>query len=199
MAKLSKNEREAKRLGISLSDYKAQRGKSNDYGSFIDEIFQEKVTTDFEEDYEKSGAKDIHLENAKALMTPYYEKQVGQYMEDLNAWSQMESVSYERSLRRARASMAVRGGAIGSEREGTEGEMAYDREADRRSKISTAERTVGTERIKGAGYNPVAGTPEEGSIYAEMTGAIEDTALTYKNDWLETKVSEANRKYRSKG
>ena len=199
MAKLSKNEKEAAKLGMTLKDYKASKGKSNDYGSFIDEIFQEKVTADFEEDYEKSGAKDLHMENAKSLMAPYYEKQVGQYMEDLNAWSQMESVSYERSLRRARASMAVRGGAIGSERDTAEGEMAYDREAERRSKISTAERTVGTERIKQAGYNPVAGTPEEGSIYAEMTGAIEDTALTYKNDWLETKVSEANRKYRSKG
>jgi hypothetical protein len=133
--------------------------------------FDEKYTEDLEaEDFAQ----------AEALYTPYFEQQIANELEDLNAYTEVESVNYERSLRSARISMASGGGAIGSEREREESEITQDYDARRKSRVRQTERTVGTEKLTNAGFES-AGQQQEGSLVGNLKEAIQEGQLWYKN------------------
>lgn len=192
----SKNEKEAAKRGISLKEYKKSKGKkskkkskkNDSYKDIIDSVLkatpaQQEVLPDFETTYTPElEAED--LAQSEALYTPYFEQQIANELEDLNAWSEAESISYDRSLRRARISLASQGGAIGEgtngERQTQEGEMATDREADRQNTIRGVERNIGTARLTGAGFKST-GQSQEGAIVGKLKGAIQEGQLWYKN------------------
>lgn len=154
---------------------------------------QQKVLPDFETTYsDKLEAEDYA--QAEALYTPYFEQQIANELEDLNAWNEAESISYERSLRRARVSLAATGGAIGDERVQQEGEITQDHSANVENTVRGIERKVGTDRIKNAGYQS-AGQTQEGSIVGELKTAIQEGQLWYKNQRAQRYYGNANTYY----
>jgi hypothetical protein len=214
-AKLSDREKEAAKMGLSLKDYlktdeykKFKKSKdskeSSDkgYKDIIDSILkatpaQQEVLPDFETTYTPDlEAED--LTQSEALYTPYFEQQIANELEDLNAWSEAENVSYDRSLRRARISLAAQGGAIGEgatgERQTQEGEMAQDRETTRNETIRGVERNIGTEKLTGAGYQS-AGQTQEGSIVGKMKTSIQEGQLWYKNQRAQRYYGDAKTYY----
>jgi len=179
-------------------DEKAKKDSDNDYKDIIKSILestpaQQEVLPDFETTY----SSDLEAEDytqAEALYKPYFERQIANELEDLNAWSEAESISYERSLRRARFSLAASGGAIGSERTTQESEMAQDEQMKTESQIRGVERNVGTEAIKNAGYQS-GGQTQEGSIVGKMKTAIQEGQLWYKNQRAQRYYGNANTYY----
>jgi hypothetical protein len=154
---------------------------------------QQKVLPDFETTY----SDDLEAEDyaqSEALYKPYFEQQIANELEDLNAWSEAESISYDRSLRRARFSLAAQGGAIGSERMTEEGEISSDHETNVQNTVRGVERSVGTDKIKNAGYQS-AGQTQEGSIVGKMKTAIQEGQLWYKNQRAQRYYGNANNYY----
>jgi hypothetical protein len=198
--KLSKNEKAAAKAGVSTKEYKASKkskskksSKKSSSSSVKDLVNKsiksilnvtpafQKTAADFESTvYTPEIAAEDEVQ-AKALFEPYFNEQINTLLEDLNVVEQMESVSYDRSLRRARSSMAQAGGAIGTQREENDKMITDDYQYNRNNRLRTSERTIGTERMQGAGYQPVAGTPQEGSLIREMKGTIADQILWNKN------------------
>jgi hypothetical protein len=121
---------------------------------------------------------------SEALYKPYFEQEISNELEDLNAWNESENISYDRSLRRARISLASQGGAIGEgetgERQTEERDMNADREAQRQGVLTGVERRIGTDRLTGAGFTST-GQNQEGSIVGTMKEAIQEGQLWYKN------------------
>lgn len=154
---------------------------------------QQKVLPDFETTYnDKLEAEDYS--QSEALYTPYFEQQIANELEDLNAWSEAENVSYDRSLRRARISLAAQGGAIGSERTTEEGEITTDHETNVQNTVRGVERSVGTDKIKNAGYQS-SGQKQEGSLIGQMKEAIQGGQLWYKNQRAQRYYGNANTYY----
>lgn len=182
----------------SKSSKKKKKSESSNYKDIIKEIMkatpaQQKVLPDFETTYsDKLEAEDYA--QSEALYKPYFEQQIANELEDLNAWNEAESISYERSLRRARVSLAATGGAIGSEREQQEGEISQDHESNVENTVRGIERKVGTERIKNAGYQS-AGQTQEGSIVGKLKTAIQEGQLWYKNQRAQRYYGNANTYY----
>lgn len=204
-----------KRTSKELAEAKARQAKNtakksgsstgaSGYGALVDKISagvlgsakkEKNPVKDFEKVYNKKLQKE-DLEQSKALFEPYYNDKISTVLEDLNTTLQMDSVSYERTLRRARSSMAISGGAIGSERDSAEGEMAADNTAGRTAKIKTAERAVGTEKLTAAGYAS-AGTTREGELVGEMKKSIADQQLWYKNQRAQRYYADSGAYYAS--
>ncbi len=140
---------------------------------------QQPVLADFESTYTPAvQAED--MAQSEALYTPYFKQQIANQLEDLNAFSQTESVNYDRSLRSARASLAATGGAIGSERDTKEGNITQDYNTTMDNQVRGVERNVGTDAIKNAGYQS-NGQTQEGDIVGKMKSAIQEGQLWYKN------------------
>jgi hypothetical protein len=189
---VSKREWEAAKAG-KPAPY--NKGGREQYGSLVDQIAtsilgvapkEKKAPKDFDDVYTSKLQKEDE-DQARSMFEPFYNEKINGILEDLNTVMQMESVNYERSLRRARASMAQAGGAIGTERTNAEGEMNQDYQTNRNIRIRSAEKQVGTERIKGAGYTPT-NNPLEGSLISEMKQNIAEQTL-----W--NKQQRANRYY----
>lgn len=195
--KLSAREEWAAKTGRPKEEYKGSSSKksskkdeNSSISSLVDRVagsildttpaFQ-KTAADFESTIYTPALQAEDEAQSRALFEPYYNEEISNLLEDLNTTEQMESVSYERTLRRARASLAAQGGAIGTEREGVDKEIGDGYEYGKKKRITEAERAVGTERLQGAGFQPVTGSPQEGSIIREMKANIADQTLWYKN------------------
>jgi hypothetical protein len=156
----------------------------NSYGDIVKNIMgatpaQQKVIKPFEDTYTPELEAEDYAQS-EALYKPFYEKQIANELEDLNAWSEADSVSYDRSLRRARFSLAASGAAIGGDRTTVEGEMDTDHKAEVANQVRGVERLVGTDRIVNGGYQS-AGQNQEGSIVGGMKAQIQEGQLWYKN------------------
>lgn len=182
------------------SSKKSKKSDSSDkgYKDIIKSIMkstpaQQKVLPDFETTYnDKLQAEDYA--QSEALYKPYFEQQIANELEDLNAWSEAESVSYDRSLRRARFSLATGGGAIGSERTTQEGEITTDHNTNVQNTVRGTERAIGTDAIKNGGYQS-AGQTQEGDIVGKMKTAIQEGQLWYKNQRAQRYYGNANTYY----
>ena len=158
--------------------------KKGGYSDIVDEVLkntpaQQEVLPDFETTY---GA-DLQAEDmaqSEALYKPYFEKEIANELEDLNAWSESENISYDRSLRRARFSLAASGAAIGSERTTQEGDITTDHETNVQNTVRGVERQIGTDAIKNGGFQS-AGANQEGALVGKMKTAVQEGQLWYKN------------------
>lgn len=157
---------------------------SNSYKDIVQQVLgatpAQQPTID---NFEKTYTADLQAEDmaqSEALYKPYFEQQIANELEDLNAWSEAESVSYDRSLRRARFSLAASGGAIGSERTTAEGDMATDEKAKVDNTVRGYERSIGTDAIVNGGFQS-AGQTQEGDIVGKMKTAVQEGQLWYKN------------------
>ncbi len=193
--KISKSQ--ASSMGAKQSSSSSGQASSG-YGSLVDSATQailgsSKKNADPVKDFEKVYSKKLtkeDLDQAKALFEPYYNNKISTILEDLNTTLESDSISYDRTLRRARASMALSGGAIGTERTSAEGEMQTDYNTNRTGKIKQAERVVGTDKLTSAGIAS-AGTTQEGSLISEMKNNIADQQLWYKNQRAERYYADA--------
>ena len=204
-------EKLAAEAGMTLKQYlktdaykkaKKEKDKKNDgdkgYKDIIDSILkntpaQQEVLPDFESTY-SSELQAEDMTQSEALYKPYFEKQIADELEDLNAWSEAENVSYDRSLRRARFSLAAGGGAIGSERTTQEGDITTDHERNVENTVRGVERNVGSAAIKNGGYQS-AGTEQEGALVGKMKEAIQGGQLWYKNQRAQRYYGNANNYY----
>lgn len=182
---------------------KESSSSDGDISSLVDKVSQEilGVTPGFQkpvEDFETKYTPELQAEDeaqSRALFEPYYNDKINSLLEDLSSTEQLESVSYDRTLRRARASLARAGGAIGTEREEADKEITDRQTSERNTRLKTAERTIGTDRLTGAGFQGVTGTPQEGSLLSEMKGNIEDQKLWYKNQRANRYYGDAKKYY----
>lgn len=133
---------------------------------------------------------------AEALFNPFYEEQVANLLEDLDNVEQMESVNYQRTLRRARFSMASGGGAIGTERETNDQEITDNYTYNKNNRAKEAERTVGTERLTGAGFSSVTNSPQEGSLIRDWKANIADQKLRSKEQRQQRWAFDADQYYK---
>ena len=154
---------------------------------------QKKILPPFEEKY-NNALKAEDYTQAEALYTPYFKKQIANQLEDLNAWSEAEDTNYERSLRRARFSLAAQGGAIGTERQKAENDITKGHQQRTNNAVRGTERAVGTKNIKNAGYQS-AGQNQQGSITEKMKEAIQSGQLWYKNQRAQRYYGEAKTYY----
>lgn len=194
---------------VSSSSKSSKKSKSSkdsgsgDISDLVDKVSKEILgsTPGFQapaEDFETKYTPELQAEDeaqSRALFEPYYNDQVSALLEDLSSTEAMESVSYDRTLRRARASLAQQGGAIGSEREMADKEITDRQTNERNTRLKTAERTIGTERLTGAGFQGVTGSPQEGSLIREMKGNIADQSLWYKNQRAQRYYGDAKTYY----
>ena len=177
------------RGGLSVPEWEKKYGKkwegdssSSKYSDIVKAALentpgQQKTLSLFEDTYTGKLKKEDYAQS-KALYTPWFMKQIGNELEDLNAWAEGENINYERSLRRARFSMAVGGGAIGTERKNVEGEYKKDHEARLSESVRGTERKIGTKRIKQAGYQSASVDKEKGSIVDNMAAAIQEEGFS---------------------
>jgi hypothetical protein len=179
----------------------AKKKKKKKYGSILDEVLkntpaQQDVQPTFEEFY--AAHPELQQEDvaqAEAQVKPYIEHQIQSELEDLNLWTQSASADYTRSLRRARATMASQGGAIGSERTTTEGEMASDYNLSNTERQKQTAKQVGTERMNQAGYNNYT-TVQEGALPASQKTMIADWTQWYKEQRANRYWSDLNNYYK---
>ncbi len=151
------------------------------------------VARDFEEIYTPElEAED--LAQAEASVKPYFEEQIRRELEDLNAFVEVENVNYERSLRRARFSLAARGGGIGTERVQIENEITSDHQRAINEKLRAAERDVGTKKLTEAGYAS-QGTNLKGDVIDKMEQAIFNEQQQNKRHRAERYYADVNRYY----
>lgn len=201
-------EKAASEAGMSLKAYlktdaykkakkerDSEKKEKSDYSDLVKSVLkntpaQQPVLEEFEKTYTPALEAEDYAQ-AEALYTPYFEQQIKNELEDLNAFTQTESVNYDRSLRSARASLAASGGAIGTERESKEGEITQDHEANVRNTVRGVERTVGTEKLQGAGYQS-AGQTQEGSIVGKLKTAVQEGQLWYKNQRAQRYMGNSN-------
>lgn len=153
-----------------------------------------KPVQDFEQIYTPE-LQNEDIAQSKALFEPFYNNQISSLLEDLSSTEQMESMSYDRTLRRVRFSMAAGGGAIGSEREMADKEITDRQQYEKTGRMKSAERTVGTERLQGAGFKSVTGSPVEGSLIGEMKANIADQTLWNKNQRMNRYYGDAQNYY----
>lgn len=204
-------EKEASKMGLSLKAYlktdaykKAKKARDAEEKSkkkksdIVKDILkatpaQQKVLPDFETTYSPELMAEDYTQ-AEALYKPYFEQQIANELEDLNAWSEAENVNYDRNLRRARFSLAVQGGAIGSERTDVEGEITTDHNTSVKNTTRGVERRIGTQRLTGAGFQGT-GQQQEGSLVGEMKAAIQEGQLWYKNQRAQRYYGNANNYY----
>lgn len=194
---------------VSSSSKSSKKSKSSkdsgsgDISDLVDKVSKEILgsTPGFQapaEDFETKYTPELQAEDeaqSRALFEPYYNDQVSALLEDLSSTEAMESVSYDRTLRRARASLAQGGGAIGTEREGADKEITDRQGNERTGRLKSAERTIGTERLTGAGFQSVTGSPQEGSLIGEMKGNIAEQSLWYKNQRAQRYYGDAKTYY----
>lgn len=203
VAKPSKNEIAAAKAGMSVKEWNAKKKKSSsgsekNYKSVVDSILkstpaQQKVLPDFETTYTPElQAED--MAQSEALYKPFFEHQIANELEDLNAWSQSENTDYERNLRRARISLGQGGGAIGNERDTVESEITTDRNARRANTLRETERSIGTEALQGAGFSS-GGAVQEGEKIGKMKEAIQAGQLWYKNQRAQRYYGDAKTYY----
>jgi len=185
MAKYNVSKREAKEQGIERVKI-GSSSKDKDYSSsdLVDAVLgvtqkEKDPLPTFEEIYTQE-LQDEDRTQAEELFKPYYEMEIAKQLEDLNAWSEMESIDYERTLRRGRASLAEQGGAIGGERETFQKEAKGEHERSTQNQVRTTEREIGTEKIKEAGYQS-GGLFQEGAMVGKMKSDIEGQALWNRN------------------
>lgn len=133
---------------------------------------------------------------AEALFNPFYEEQIANLLEDLDNVEQMESVNYQRTLRRARFSMASQGGAIGTEREQNDQEITDNYTYQKDNRVREAERTVGTDRLSGAGFSSVTNNPQEGSLIRDWKANIADQTLRNKEQRQQRWAFDAEQYYK---
>lgn len=201
-------EKLAAEAGMTLKQYlktdaykkaKKERDSSNkknsDYSNLAKSILkntsaQQPVLKEFEKTYTPE-LQAADYAQAEALYTPYFEQQIANELEDLNAFTQTESVNYDRNLRSARASLAARGGAIGTERENKEGELTEDYNTTVKNTVRGVERNVGTAKLTGAGYQS-AGQNQEGSIVGKLKTAVQEGQLWYKNQRAQRYMGNSN-------
>ncbi len=217
MAQYNVSKREAQKYGIKRvkigggSSKKGSKKRKKDkrggrYGkdtkNVISEIlgatpaFQD-VVKPFEEIYGEELQKEDQVQ-AEALMKPYFAQQISDTMEDLNAWKEMESVNYRRTLKQGRNKMAQLGAAIGSERTKWQGEVRSEKERRERDQVRVTERQVGTEEMRKAGFNPFYQN-RVGKITDAMNTAIEEQKLWYRNQRAQRYYADARNKYRQEG
>jgi len=146
----------------------------------------------FEETYTPELQQE-DLTQSKALFEPYFQQQISDVMEDLNAWAANEHVDYTRTLRRARASYASRNAGIGSQRQRAEEETTSDYQRRGKEMTKQTERNVGTEAIKEGGFTPFY-EGREGEIAGNMKTAIKDQQQKFKNEAI-GKYEDATSKY----
>lgn len=160
--------------------------------------FQPVIPT-FEEFYNANpGLGQEDQAQAKALFEPYYQLQISDIMEDLNAWVTNEKTDYDRTLRRGRASLAAQGGAIGGERQTFEKETTNDYQSNMQNKVRETERQVGSEAIGKAGINPIY-SDREGDIVGNMKSSIEEQALWYKDQRQQRYNMDTSNYYKQQG
>jgi len=177
---------------------KKKKDKKKKYSSILDSVLantpgQQPMQQTFEEFYAthpELQAEDIA--QAENLEKPFIERQISSELEDLQLWTQSATADYTRSLRRARATMAAQGGGIGSERTGTEGEMAADKKLSETTTQKGFAKSIGTDRLTQAGYNAY-NTPTEGSLPASQKANIAKSTQWYKTQrsnryWADTNV-----------
>lgn len=206
----SKNEKAAAKAGMTLKQYKASKGKkksskkssskSSDksYKDTINSILkatpaQQATLPDFDTTVYTPELQAEDMAQSEALYKPFFQNEIENELQDLNAWSQTETTNYERSLRRARISLGQGGGAIGGERQRIEGEMSTDRNAERTNTLRATERMIGTEALTGAGFGSTGN--QEGEIVGKMKAAVQEGQLWYKNQRAARYYGDANRYY----
>jgi hypothetical protein len=201
----SKNERRAAELGMTLKEYKKsdeyksrKSGSSGGYSDVVNSIlsatpgFQDPVAS-FEEIYtDELQAED--RAQAEALFKPYFAQQIADQMEDLRIGIENDSVDYNRTMRQGRVKMARGGGAVGSEREMWEEEVGRSRDTAKQSRIRSAERAVGSENIRTAGYNPLY-NGRVGTLTDDMNAAIEEQSVWYRTQRANRYYGDASRTY----
>lgn len=160
------------RGGLSKREYEKKYGTSGGGGSSSDSVKAFKYSS-------KDEKKDT--KKATEQVQPYYAQQIADTMEDLNAYIQTETTSYNRTMRRNRATMARQGTAVGSQRTGIEGETTADFNTNKNSMLQRAERMVGSTALTGGGFQSQYKDSRKGSINEEMQTAIEERKLYYKN------------------
>lgn len=204
---LSAREKWAKKTGRPKEEYeggnsdKKKKNKKKKYSSILDSVLantpaQQPVQQTFEEFYTahpELQAED--LAQAENQIKPAVEQKIQSELEDLNLWTQSNTADYTRSLRRARATMAVQGGAIGSERTTTEGEMQSDFDLANKVQQKGTAQQVGTERMNQAGYNAY-NTPTEGALPASQKTQIADWTQWYKEQRSNRYWSDVNTLYK---
>lgn len=205
-AKPSKNEIKAAKAGKSVKEYNAAKKKSfsssskssdSSYKKVIESILkatpaQQEVLPDFETTYTPELQAEDYTQS-EALYKPFFEKQIADELEDLNAWSQAENTNYDRNLRRARISIAQGGGAIGGERQRVEGEITTDHAQTVSNTLRATERSIGTEKLTAGGYQSQG--QQEGAKVAAMKEAIQGGQLWYKNQRAQRYYGDANTYY----
>lgn len=158
--------------------------------------FKETIPT-FEETYTEA-LQNEDAAQSKALFEPYYQGQISNVMEDLNAWVDSENVSYERTLRRGRASYASANTAIGSKRQNYEAEVTKDKETEQKNKLRETERNVGSQAVQNAGFTPYYSN-KEGEIQGKMKTAVEEQNLWYKTQRQNRYNSDMSKYYQQEG
>lgn len=179
----------------------SKKKKKKKYSSIVDSVLantpgQQSVMPTFDEYYASHPElAQEDLAQAQNQVNPSIAKDVANELEDLTLYTQSSTADYNRSLRRARATMAVQGGAIGSERTTVEGEMAADKQAaDKTAQKGTALK-VGTGAMNAAGFNDYT-TPQEGSLPASQKAQVADWQQWYKTNRANTYWSGANTYYK---
>jgi len=158
--------------------------------------FKETIPT-FEETYTPALQQE-DLAQSKALFEPYYQGQISNIMEDLNAWVSSENVSYERTLRRGRASYGAANTAIGTERQASEAQTTQDYATDKQQKIKETERNVGSNAVQNAGFTPYYSN-KEGDIIGKMNTAVQEQVQWYKNQRANRYNSDMSKYYQQEG
>ena len=180
----------------------AKKKNSKYLQSIIDSVMgatpkNRKLVDTFDEYYTKNPVlAQEDQKQSEAMMVPYYENLISNSLEDLNNYVANANVSYQRTLRRARNTLAKGGGAIGTEREGVEKDITQDKDQQVGEVVKETERKIGTEKTKQAGYNPV-GIFQEGSLVADMKSSIAEQNLWYRNQRAETYNANVARYYDS--
>jgi len=196
---MSKREYFAQQTGRPKSEYEKGSSGDTEISSIVKSIlgatpgFNNPDKT-FDEFYgEKQQAED--RKQSEALFSPYFEKQISDSLEDLNAWSEMDSINYNRTLRQGRSKMAQLGAAIGKERRDFEGEVTKEHEMGKQAKVRQTERQVGSEAIKKAGYSSIYGD-RLGELTDKRNSAIEEQVLWYRDQAMNQYNSTVNTAYK---
>lgn len=181
------------RGGLSKREYEKKYGKKFEGGessSSLSKIVKsvlgvtpkDGVLPSFEDIY-SSKLQEEDKKLAQSDMIPYYENQISLAMEDLNDYIANQNVSYQRTLRRARYTLAKGGGGIGTERDGVEKEVTQDNETAKNAAIKQTTRKVGTDKIQSTGYKPF-GLFQEGALVGDMKTGIAEQELFYREQRL---------------
>lgn len=152
------------------------------------------------QDFEQAYTPELQAEDtaqSKALFEPQFNERVGNLLEDLKTTESIESVSYERTLRRARFSMAAQGGAIGTERAMNDQDILDRQKSEQDARLKASERTIGTQRMQESGYRSVTNSPQEGSLVRELKANTAEQELWYKDQRAKRYYNDASKYYQT--